>query len=225
MTGDPAPPVAPVPPAPPAPAGGRLGHVWPFTAFVVLVGLLYVGLGRDPRLLPSPFIGRPAPPLDLPTLADPARRLSSTELRGEPTVVNVWASWCVACRQEHATLMALAASRRVRLVGLNYKDAPDDARAWLERHGDPYQAVAVDADGRAGIDWGVYGVPETFFLDAAGVVRHRHVGPLAAASLEPALQLIGVPPLAPAVGASPETDASAEADATPATAGTPEAAP
>jgi len=188
----------------PAPRAGWLGHGWPLTAFVVLVGLLYVGMGRDPKLLPSPFIGRPIPKLDLPTLADPAVRLSAADLRGEPTLVNVWASWCVACRQEHGVLMELAASRRVRIVGLGYKDAREDARAWLERHGDPYAVVAVDADGRAGIDWGVYGVPETFFLDAEGIIRHKHVGPLDAATLAPALALIGVPD-------SPHSDTPAEA--------------
>lgn len=188
---------------PPAARASRLRHSWPFTLFVVLVGLLYVGLGRDPRLLPSPFIGRPAPPMDLPTLADPAVRLQGAGLRGAPTLVNVWASWCVACRQEHGALMELAASQRVRIVGLNYKDTREDARAWLERHGDPYAMVAVDADGRAGIDWGVYGVPETFFLDAEGIVRHKHVGPLTAATLAPALALIGVP-------AAPRGDPAAE---------------
>jgi len=185
------------------PQHAALRHSWPLTAFVVLVGLLYVGLGRDPRLLPSPFIGRPAPALDLPTLADPAARFTTAEFRGAPTVVNVWASWCVACRQEHEVLMELAASDRVRIVGLGYKDAPEDARAWLARHGDPYTLVAVDADGRAGIDWGVYGVPETFFLDAEGIVRHKHVGPLTDASLEPALTLIGVS-AAPRTAVPPE---------------------
>jgi cytochrome c biogenesis protein CcmG, thiol:disulfide interchange protein DsbE len=174
------------------PGTGWLRHTLPLAAFALLLLLLYLGLGRDPKLLPSPLVGKPAPAIDLPALHDPGLRITTQTLRGEPTVVNVWASWCVACRQEHEVLLDLAASQRVRIIGLDYKDAPEDAQGWLDRLGNPYRLVAVDADGRAGIDWGVYGVPETFFLDAEGVVRHKHVGPLDPRTLDDALALIGV---------------------------------
>lgn len=187
--------------APPA-GRGYAGYVFPLAIFLGLVLLLGLGLNRDPKLLPSPFVGKPAPPLDLPSLEDPQLRITSQTLKGEPTVVNVWASWCTACRAEHEVLLELAASKRVRLIGLDYKDAPADAARWLTELGNPYGMVAVDEDGRTGIDWGVYGVPETFFVDAGGVVRYKHVGPLEPARLEQALALIGIPAAA-APGVAP----------------------
>jgi len=151
---------------------------WPLALFAVLVVLLGIGLTRDPRLVPSPLIGKAAPAFELPTVADPARRLSGADLRGRPYLLNVWASWCVACRAEHPLLLALAERDVVELVGLNYKDERGAASAWLGRHGNPYRVSLYDAEGRLGLDLGVYGVPETFLIDGAGVVRYKHVGPL-----------------------------------------------
>ncbi len=156
----------------------------PLLAFGIIAYFLFEGLSRDPRLVPSPLIGKPAPPFDLPTLHAPETRLSAADFQGRSTLVNVWASWCVACRDEHAVLLRLADTKRVRVLGLNYKDRRDDALDWLSRHGNPYDQTIVDADGRAAIDWGVYGVPETFLVDAAGVIRYKHVGPLTWALIE-----------------------------------------
>jgi cytochrome c biogenesis protein CcmG/thiol:disulfide interchange protein DsbE len=156
----------------------------PLLVFGVIFYFLLGGLSRDPRLVPSPLVGKPAPAFDLPELDNPDERLANTDLRGSPTLVNVWASWCVACREEHEVLLKLAASKRLRVLGLNYKDQREAALAWLARLGDPYQAVAVDADGRAAIDWGVYGVPESFLVDAEGIIRYKQVGPLTPEILE-----------------------------------------
>jgi cytochrome c biogenesis protein CcmG, thiol:disulfide interchange protein DsbE len=149
----------------------------PVAVLLVLLVLLGVGLTLNPREVPSPLIGKPAPALDLPRL-DGAARLRSAELQGQPRLVNYWASWCTPCLQEHPLLMRLAREQQVSLLGINYKDAPQDASAWLARHGNPFSLVAQDLDGRAGLDWGVYGVPETFVLDAQGVILHKHIGPL-----------------------------------------------
>ncbi len=156
----------------------------PLLVFGVIVYFLFGGLSRDPRLVPSPLVGKHAPAFDLPDLHTPDTRLTQADLQGRPTLVNVWASWCVACRDEHAVLLKLADAKRVRLLGLNYKDRREDALAWLTRLGDPYDRTIVDADGRAAIDWGVYGVPETFLVDAAGIIRYKHVGPLTWALIE-----------------------------------------
>ncbi len=168
---------------------------WPLALFAVLVVLLGIGLTRDPRLVPSPLIGKAAPAFELPTVADPARRLRGTDLRGRPYLLNVWASWCVACRAEHPLLLALAKRDVVELVGLNYKDERGAASAWLGRHGNPYRVSLYDAEGRLGLDLGVYGVPETFLIDGAGVVRYKHVGPLDEAviadELLPAIEDLG----------------------------------
>lgn len=143
-----------------------------------LLLLLGAGLRGNPRVLPSVLVDQPAPAFDLPALRDPSERLKQDDLRGGVTLLNVWASWCVGCRAEHDTLKQLAGDARLRLVGLNYKDRPEDARRWLDFYGDPFRAVGVDADGRVGMDYGVYGVPETFVIDRGGVIRLRHVGPL-----------------------------------------------
>lgn len=156
----------------------------PLGLFLVLLVLLAVGLGRNPREIPSPFIGKPAPPLELPALAEAGGTVSLAGLRGAPVLVNVWASWCAGCREEHPQLMSLSRTPGVRILGFNYKDEPAAAREVLERTGNPYFQVAVDRSGRAGIEWGVYGVPETFLIDAEGVVRHKHVGPLSARAVE-----------------------------------------
>jgi cytochrome c biogenesis protein CcmG/thiol:disulfide interchange protein DsbE len=150
----------------------------PLLLFALLVGFLVVGLDRDPRAVPSPLIGRPAPAFALTTLDDAARTLRRDDLLGRAYLLNVWASWCAACRDEHPHLLAFARDRRVPLYGLNYKDQRADARAWLARFGDPYQESLFDADGRVGIDFGVYGVPETFVIDQQGIVRWKHIGPL-----------------------------------------------
>ncbi|MEO7337659.1 MAG: DsbE family thiol:disulfide interchange protein [Caldimonas sp.] len=158
-------------------------HLVPLIGFVVLVGFLAVGLGLKPRELPSPLVDKPAPAFSLPTLAAPAQRLSPQDLRGQVWVLNVWASWCAACRDEHALMVETAKSGAVPIVGLNYKDVRADALAWLDRFGNPYLASLSDVDGRVGIDYGVYGVPETFVIDRAGVIRHKFTGPITAESM------------------------------------------
>lgn len=146
--------------------------------FLVLAGFLAVGLHRDPREVPSPLIGKPAPAFNLPQLAQPDQRLSPQDLRGQVWLLNVWASWCVACQAEHPVLVAFAKQGVVPLYGLNYKDQRDDALAWLQRFGDPYKLSLSDTAGLVGIDYGVYGVPETFVIDQRGVIRHKHIGPV-----------------------------------------------
>ncbi len=150
----------------------------PLGLFVVIVALLAVGLSRDPRHVPSPLIGKPAPDFNLQSLAAPARVLTIADLRGQVFMLNVWASWCVACRTEHPLLLELAASGVVDIIGLNYKDERPDALAWLRERGDPYRLSVHDPQGDLGLDLGVYGVPETFVIDAGGVIRYKHIGPL-----------------------------------------------
>ncbi len=153
-------------------------YLLPLAVFVLLVGFLAVGLQRDPKLLPSPLIDKPAPAFSLPRLDDPARSLGTADLQGKVWLLNVWASWCVACRIEHPLLVDLAGTGTVPIIGLNYKDKRDEALAWLGKHGNPYLVSIVDAQGQVGIDFGVYGVPETFVIDKQGVIRMKHVGPV-----------------------------------------------
>ncbi|HHJ36235.1 MAG TPA: DsbE family thiol:disulfide interchange protein [Gammaproteobacteria bacterium] len=153
-----------------------LKRFMPLIVFVVLVALLAVGLTLNPRLVPSPLIGKPAPAFELPLLLREGS-FSSKELLGHVTLVSVWASWCFACRQEHETVKYLS-QKGVRIIGLNYKDDADDAKNWLAKLGNPYQAIAADRDGRVAIDWGVYGAPETFLVDKEGIIRHKVIGPL-----------------------------------------------
>jgi len=134
--------------------------------------------------VPSPLIGKPAPQFQLPQLHDPAKNFAPKELLGKVWVLNVWASWCAACRDEHPVLADFAKSGLVPLFGLNYKDQRDDAIAWLKRFGDPYQVSLVDTDGRVGIDYGVYGVPETYVIDKLGVIRYKRIGPVTPAILK-----------------------------------------
>lgn len=148
----------------------------PLIAFVALVALLAIGLTLNPRLVPSPLIGKPAPEFDLPLLLEDGS-FSNKDLIGHVTLFNVWASWCYACRQEHEVVKHLA-NKGVRIIGLNYKDEPANAKQWLARLGNPYQKVAADYDGRIAIDWGVYGAPETFLIDTQGIIRHKVIGPL-----------------------------------------------
>lgn len=152
-----------------------------FIAGLALAGLIVVfaiGLGRNPNELPSPFIGKPAPQFELPMLEDPARTVGSADLAGRPVLVNVWATWCVGCRQEHGYLLQLSRAGTIPIYGINWKDTPSEARRWLENLGNPYVANGNDQDGRVGIDWGVYGAPETFLLGADGTVLYKHLGPL-----------------------------------------------
>nr|VFK37544.1 MAG: cytochrome c biogenesis protein CcmG, thiol:disulfide interchange protein DsbE [Candidatus Kentron sp. SD]VFK43324.1 MAG: cytochrome c biogenesis protein CcmG, thiol:disulfide interchange protein DsbE [Candidatus Kentron sp. SD]VFK79876.1 MAG: cytochrome c biogenesis protein CcmG, thiol:disulfide interchange protein DsbE [Candidatus Kentron sp. SD] len=148
------------------------------TLFLALVALLWAGLGRDPRLVPSPLIGKPLPTFQLPRLHDPQTTLSSSDLLGKVSLLNVWATWCVSCRREHRVLMALAKEGEIPIFGLDYKDDRKAALAWLNERGNPYVASAYDPDGRLGLDLGVYGTPETFVIDAKGIIAHKHVGPI-----------------------------------------------
>ncbi|HET8692105.1 MAG TPA: DsbE family thiol:disulfide interchange protein [Steroidobacteraceae bacterium] len=150
----------------------------PTLGFAILVGFFVVGLKRDPGVLPSPLIGKPAPEFTLESLGDPAWKLSPADFRGRHWVFNVWATWCVGCRQEHETLLAIAREDRVPIVGLNWRDDRALALRWLGQLGNPYAAVAFDPEGRTAIDWGVYGAPETFLMDARGIVVWKHIGPM-----------------------------------------------
>jgi cytochrome c biogenesis protein CcmG/thiol:disulfide interchange protein DsbE len=156
----------------------------PVALFAALLLLLAVGLRLNPRELPSTLIDRPAPAFTLPLLDAPERTLSPQEMRGQVWLLNVWASWCTTCRQEHALLLKLARSGRVPIVGLNYKDKPEDAQRWLRQLGDPYRASVSDLQGLTGIDYGVYGVPETYVIDRKGMVRYKLVGALTKEQLE-----------------------------------------
>lgn len=148
----------------------------PLIIFVLLVVVLAIGLTLNPRLVPSPLIGKPAPQFDLPLLNGQGR-LTQDTFKGQVTLLNVWASWCFACRQEHETIKWLA-SQGVRVIGFNYKDEVADATQWLQQLGNPYTAIVSDLDGRAGIEWGVYGAPETFIIDHRGIIRDKRIGPV-----------------------------------------------
>lgn len=152
--------------------------LWPLIAFMVLVVFLGIGLTKDPRKLPSPFIGKVAPAFTLPHLHDLNKTFSPESMLGKVWILNVWASWCVSCRAEHHVLNSMINNNNVNLIGLNYKDEVVDARRWLSRYGNPYQLSVSDVEGLAGIEWGVYGVPETFVVDKKGIVRLKHTGPV-----------------------------------------------
>jgi len=153
-------------------------HLIPLLVFVVIVGFLWAGLSLNPREVPSPLIDKPAPQFSLPQLRDPGNVIKTADLRGQVWLLNVFASWCTPCLQEHPYLLDLEKSGLVPVYGLNYKDPQEAATKWLEKHGDPYTGIVVDAEGRTGIEWGVYGVPETFVIDKQGVIRFKHIGPL-----------------------------------------------
>ncbi len=150
----------------------------PLVSFLLLVILLGIGLRLDPKVVPSPFIGKPAPTFELPRLFVPDETVSTADMHGQVWLLNVFASWCVSCRAEHAVVSRYVATDGVSVIGLNYKDEPSDAKAWLSQFGNPYAAVAVDYEGKVGIDWGVYGVPETFVVDKEGIIRHKFTGPI-----------------------------------------------
>ena len=150
----------------------------PLGLFLALVVFLAVGLRLDPKEVPSPLIDKPAPPFSGTQLHDPSKPLALADMKGQVWLFNVWASWCVACREEHPLLVELGKADVVPIVGLNYKDKRDDALGWLSRFGDPYTLSVTDPDGRIGIDYGVYGVPETYLIDRDGVIRFKQIGPV-----------------------------------------------
>jgi cytochrome c biogenesis protein CcmG/thiol:disulfide interchange protein DsbE len=155
----------------------RLRYLLPAALLIGLVVLFAAGLRHDPREVPSPLIGKPAPAFSLAVLGEPSRTLTAADLRGRPVLVNFFASWCAACEVEQDYLMQLAA-QGVEIVGVDYKDTDADAQRWLARHGNPYRTIVSDPQGMAGLDWGVYGAPETFVLDAAGTIVYKQIGPL-----------------------------------------------
>lgn len=152
--------------------------VIPLVLFVVLVVFLAIGLRHDPHEVPSPLINKPAPGFQLAQLREPSRRFSAEEMRGKVWLLNVWASWCITCRDEHPLLLEYARSKAVPIYGLNYKDKREDALSWLGELGDPYVLSVSDLDGRVGIDYGVYGAPETYLIDRNGVIRFKQIGPV-----------------------------------------------
>jgi cytochrome c biogenesis protein CcmG/thiol:disulfide interchange protein DsbE len=156
----------------------------PLALFAVLVGFLAVGLQRDPHEVPSPLVNKAAPAFRVPQLIAADRPFSPADMKGQVWMLNVWASWCVACRVEHPLLVQLAGSKLVPVIGLDYKDRRIDALGFLSKNGDPYNLSAFDGDGRVGIDYGVYGVPETFVIDKQGVIRHKQIGPITAEALD-----------------------------------------
>jgi cytochrome c biogenesis protein CcmG/thiol:disulfide interchange protein DsbE len=156
----------------------------PLALFAVLVGFLAMGLRLDPHEVPSPLVNKPAPAFKIAQLESPDAQFSPEDLKGKVWVLNVWASWCVACRQEHPVLMSFARAKLVPLIGLDYKDQRKDALGVIERSGNPYDTIAFDADGRVGIDYGVYGVPESYVIDKAGVIRYKHIGPITEDALQ-----------------------------------------
>ncbi len=148
----------------------------PLLVFAGIAVFLAIGLRRDPREVPSPLIGKPVPDFALPAVRGRTLGLATADLRGEVSLINVFASWCVACREEHPLLMQIKREGLVSIHGLNYKDQPDDAARWLDERGDPYTRTGADLDGRVAIDWGVYGVPETFVIDRQGRIAYKHIG-------------------------------------------------
>jgi cytochrome c biogenesis protein CcmG/thiol:disulfide interchange protein DsbE len=155
-----------------------LKFIVPFALFALLGVFLFVGLQRDPSYVPSPLIGKPAPEFTLPSLQDANYPVASKELLGRPWVLNVWGTWCGGCREEHDTLIAIARTQAVPMVGLNWKDDSVAAQEWLRALGNPYSVVASDPEGRVAIDWGVYGAPETFLIGPDGTVLFKHIAPM-----------------------------------------------
>ena len=150
----------------------------PAIIFILLAVLLGIGLTLDPKKVPSPLIGKATPAFELPLLKQPDNQINTDIFKGKVSLFNVWATWCVSCRAEHEVLTAIANTGKVQIYGLNYKDEREAAKRWLQVYGDPYVASGFDVDGRVGIDWGVYGTPETFLIDRQGVIRHKVIGPI-----------------------------------------------
>jgi cytochrome c biogenesis protein CcmG/thiol:disulfide interchange protein DsbE len=177
----------------------------PLAAFLGLAALLLAGVlmnsGRDNTAIASPLIGKPVPSFSLPVLGAPARRVGNADLVGRPYLLNVWGSWCVNCRDEHPQMLALQRCGRIRIVGYNYKDSPEEAQRWLQAYGNPYDTILADEEGRVALDFGIYGAPETYLVDAGGTIRWKHVGPVTdevlRAELEPLFAQLGVPGAAP----------------------------
>ena len=167
-----------------APAPGLRRNLWPLAIFAVIAVFLGVGLTLNPREIPSPLIGKPVPEFRLEPVKGRTLGLASSDLRGEVSIVNVFASWCVECRAEHPLWMQIRSEGSVPLHGLNYKDRPEDAARWLDELGDPYTRTGADLNGRVGIDWGVYGVPETFVVDKRGMIRHKVIGAVTRKTLD-----------------------------------------
>lgn len=159
-------------------------YLLPLIAVLLLIPFMILGLRSDPSELPSQYLGKPAPEFNLPTLKDPARFISTADLKGQVSLVNIWATWCAGCRAEHAFLMQLHRDQEIPIYAINWRDNRDAALKWLAQLGDPYVASGFDADGRVGIDWGAYGAPETFLLNADGHVVYRFTGPLSPALWE-----------------------------------------
>jgi cytochrome c biogenesis protein CcmG/thiol:disulfide interchange protein DsbE len=153
-------------------------YALPIAILAGLVGIFWHGLHVDPSRVPSPFIGKPAPQFSLSELRHPDETFSTSQLHGQIALVNFWGTWCVSCREEHPALMQFAAHHDVPIYGVDYKDSRDAAVAWLGKKGDPYARVAFDPESNAAINWGVYGAPETFLIDAHGIIRHKYIGPL-----------------------------------------------
>jgi cytochrome c biogenesis protein CcmG/thiol:disulfide interchange protein DsbE len=153
-------------------------YIIPLAVFVILVAFLAIGLGHDPREVPSPLINKPAPEFQLAQLHDPSAKFSAADMRGKVWLLNVWASWCVSCREEHPVLLEFSKTGQLPIYGLDYKDRREDGLAWLSEFGNPYVLSAMDSDGRVGIDYGVYGVPETYLIDKNGVIRFKQIGPV-----------------------------------------------
>ncbi len=155
-----------------------LKYLIPLILFIIMAIFLAIGLNLKPNEIPSPLLNKPAPAFAAAKLQAPEQKLTNTDLLGQVWLLNVWASWCVSCRAEHPVLNQLAQKNAVMMVGLNYKDDPANAQYWLESLGNPYSVSIMDQDGRIGLDWGVYGVPETFVMDKKGLVRYKHTGPV-----------------------------------------------
>ncbi len=159
-------------------------YLIPLAVFLVLLVFLAIGLQLKPREVPSPFTGKPAPNFALPILGKEPNSFTPEQMKGQVWVLNVWASWCVACREEHPLLVDFVKTQTTPLIGIDYKDKPEAAKAWLKQFGDPYQLSISDLNGQVGIDYGVYGVPETFVIDRSGIIRYKHIGPLTKEAIE-----------------------------------------
>ena len=177
---------------PPFPGDGtmrrRSAFLVPLLVFAALAALLAAGLTLNPREIPSPLVGKPVPQFELPAVRGRALGLATADLKGEVSIVNVFASWCLSCRDEHPVFMQMQRERLAPLHGLNYKDRPEDAQKWLDEMGDPYTRTGADLDGRVAIEWGVYGVPETFVIDREGRIAYKHIGPITPQLLDETLR-------------------------------------